>query len=222
MLVVSSSSASQPRCESPFMLKAVSVASISSSTQRHKDSARAISTSPMARAGAWSVIGPSSLLSRGRQRTGLGDDAVWTGDSHSGGVKRATVRAVNRQTCAQRHEEGACHTLIEGGGGVKVTVKYSLRNRVQRWSPGVGQPLEVSMEAIHQQRTGQYSTPTDRKIYLSRVTAYLGVSDATGHLDSPDPLLDKADVNTRLLRDVSQAPTLRCSFCRRCRTRLRS
>jgi hypothetical protein len=92
-------------------------------------------------------------------------------------------------------KKGRVTRSLKAGGGVKVTVKYSLRNRVQRWSPGVGQPLEVSMEAIHQQRTGQYSTTTDRKIYLSRVTAYLGVSDATGQLDSPDPLLDKADVN---------------------------
>ena len=36
--------------------------------------------------------------------------------------------------------------------------------------------------------------PTDQKIYLSRVTAYLDVSDATGHLDSPDPLVDRADI----------------------------
>ena len=91
-------------------------------------------------------------------------------------------------------KKGRVTRSLKAGGGVKVTVKYSLRNRVQRWSPGVGQPLEVSMEAIHQQRIGQYSTPTDRKIYLSRVTADLGVSDATGQLDSPDPLLDKADV----------------------------
>jgi hypothetical protein len=80
-------------------------------------------------------------------------------------------------------------------GALQVTVEYSLENRVQQWSPGVGQPLEVSMEAIHQRGTGRYSTPTGRKIYLSRVTAYLDVADATGHLDSPEPLTDKADVN---------------------------
>ena len=84
-------------------------------------------------------------------------------------------------------------------GAVEVTAEYSLENRVQRWSPGVGQPIEVSMEAIHHQGTGRYSTATDRKIYLSRVTAYLDVSDATGHLDSPDPLIDKADVNPGFL-----------------------
>jgi hypothetical protein len=32
-------------------------------------------------------------------------------------------------------------------GALQVTVKYSLENRVQRWSPGVGQPLDVSRDA---------------------------------------------------------------------------
>jgi hypothetical protein len=34
-----------------------------------------------------------------------------------------------------------------------------------------------------------------QKIYLSRVTADLEVSDVTGHLDSPDALVDKADLS---------------------------
>ena len=84
-------------------------------------------------------------------------------------------------------------------GAVKVTAKYSLRNRVQEWSPGVAQPLTVSMTALAQQGAGQYKVSTNRKIYLSRVTAYLDVSDATGHLDSPDPLVDKADVTPGFL-----------------------
>ena len=79
-------------------------------------------------------------------------------------------------------------------GAVKLTVKYSLRNRVQEWSPGVAQPLTVSLTALAQQGTGQYTVSTNQKIYLSRLTAYLDVSDATGHLDSPDPLIDKADI----------------------------
>jgi hypothetical protein len=83
-------------------------------------------------------------------------------------------------------------------GAVKVTVKYSLQNRVQRWAPGVAQPLKVSMTALQPSTTG-YVAPADRKIYLSRVTAYLDVSDATGHLDSPDPLVDRADVNPGFL-----------------------
>ena len=69
-----------------------------------------------------------------------------------------------------------------------------LRNRVQEWSPGVAQPLTVSLTALAQQGTGQYTVSTNQKIYLSRLTAYLDVSDATGHLDSPDPLIDKADI----------------------------
>ena len=79
-------------------------------------------------------------------------------------------------------------------GAVKLTVKYSLRNRVQEWSPGVAQPLTVSLTALAQPRTGQYRVSTDQKIYLSRVTADLDVADATGHLDSPEPLVDKADI----------------------------
>jgi hypothetical protein len=84
-------------------------------------------------------------------------------------------------------------------GAVKVTIKYSLRNRVQEWSPGVAQPLTVSMTALAQQGTGQYTVSTNQKIYLSRLTAYLDVSDATGHLDSPDPLVDKADITPGFL-----------------------
>ena len=55
------------------------------------------------------------------------------------------------------------------------------------------------MTALQKQSTTGYIAPTNRKIYLSRVTAYLDVSDATGHLDSPDPLVDKADVNPGFL-----------------------
>ena len=75
-------------------------------------------------------------------------------------------------------------------GNVKLTVEYSLRNRVQRWAPGVDQPLTVSMTTDSQSR---------QKIYLSRVTADLEVSDATGHLDSPDALVDKADISPGFL-----------------------
>jgi hypothetical protein len=85
-------------------------------------------------------------------------------------------------------------------GSVKVTVKYSLQNRVQRWSPGVAQPLKVSMTAEGNRSVGQYAEPTNqKKIYLSRVTAYLDISDASGHLDSPDPLVDRADITPGFL-----------------------
>ena len=49
-------------------------------------------------------------------------------------------------------------------GDVKLTVEYSLRNRVQEWPQGVDQPLTVSMTTDSQSR---------QKIYLSRVTADL-------------------------------------------------
>jgi hypothetical protein len=75
-------------------------------------------------------------------------------------------------------------------GDVKLTVEYSLRNRVERWAPGVDQPLTVSMTTDSQSR---------QKIYLSRVTADLEVSDVTGHLDSPDAVVDKADLSPGFL-----------------------
>jgi hypothetical protein len=84
-------------------------------------------------------------------------------------------------------------------GRVKVKVKYSLRNRVQRWSPGVAQPLTVSLTALSSPRMVQGQWVATQKIYLSRVTAYLEISDATGHLDSPNPLVDRADVNPGFL-----------------------
>jgi hypothetical protein len=84
-------------------------------------------------------------------------------------------------------------------GSVRIQVKYSLQNRVQQWAPGVVQPLKVSMTALQKKSTTHYVAPSDRKIYLSRVTAYLDVADATGHLDSPDALVDEADVNPGFL-----------------------
>ena len=80
-------------------------------------------------------------------------------------------------------------------GDVKITVEYLLRNPVERWSPGGAQPLTVRMTTASQ--SGQPAT--DQKIYLSRVTAFLEVSDAAGHLDSPDPLVDKADISPGFL-----------------------
>jgi hypothetical protein len=107
---------------------------------------------------------------------------------------------------AQSPEEPAPSDLEKGranrtlkAGAARVKVKYSLKNRVQRWAPGVAQPLKVSFTALQEQSATQYVASAGRKIYLSRVTASLDVSDATGHLDSPDPLVDKADVNPGFL-----------------------
>ena len=75
-------------------------------------------------------------------------------------------------------------------GDVKLTVEYSLRNRVERWSPSVDQPLTVSMTTVGQSR---------QKIYLSRVTADLEVSDAMGQIDSPDALVDRAEISPGFL-----------------------
>jgi hypothetical protein len=80
-------------------------------------------------------------------------------------------------------------------GNVKVAVEYSLRNRVERWSPGVGQPLTVSMTTVG--HSGQ--SRTAQKIYLSRATADLEVSDTNGQLDSPDSLFDRAEISPGFL-----------------------
>ena len=112
-----------------------------------------------------------------------------------------TAGASSERPSAQSDDEPAHNDLKKGrvtrslkAGTVKVNVKYSLRNPVQEWSPGVAQPLTISMTASAQQGTGQYTASTNQKIYLSRLTAYLDVSDPTGYLDSPDPLIDKADI----------------------------
>jgi hypothetical protein len=82
-------------------------------------------------------------------------------------------------------------------GSVKITVKYSLQNRVQQWSPGVAQPLTVSLTAQHA-RSGAFQAQT-QKIYLARVTGLLEVFDTSGHLDSPNTLADRADVTPGFL-----------------------
>jgi hypothetical protein len=117
-----------------------------------------------------------------------------------------TAVSSNEQPSASATGKPARNELKKGrvtrtlqAGAVRVTVKYSLQNRVQQWTPGVAQPLKVSMTALQKQSATQYVAPSDRKIYLSRVTAYLDVADDTGHLDSPDALVDKADVNPGFL-----------------------
>jgi hypothetical protein len=75
-------------------------------------------------------------------------------------------------------------------GDVTLRVEYSLRNRVERWSPGVDQPLTVSITAVNK---------SDRKVYLSRVTADLELADAIGHYDSPDPLVDGPEISPGIL-----------------------
>jgi hypothetical protein len=75
-------------------------------------------------------------------------------------------------------------------GEVTLSVEYSLRNRVERWSPDVGQPLTVSITAVNK---------SDHKVYLSRATADLDVADAIGHYDSPDPLVDGTGISPGIL-----------------------
>ena len=43
-------------------------------------------------------------------------------------------------------------------GSVRATVRYSLQNRVEKWVPGVAQPLKVSVSA-HQPGSAAHVTP---------------------------------------------------------------
>ncbi len=82
-------------------------------------------------------------------------------------------------------------------GSVVTRVNYSLRNPIEKWSLGVPQPLTVSLTVFG--KRGNKVAQTKRKIYLSRVTVYLDVSDANGHLYSPEPLVDKPDITPGFL-----------------------
>ena len=84
-------------------------------------------------------------------------------------------------------------------GSVKVNVKYSLRNPVERWSPGVDQALTVSLTARSSAVRLQTGVMAKKKIYLSRVTAHLEIYDASGHVGSPEALVDRADVTPGFL-----------------------
>ena len=166
-----SSSSGQPGSESPLMLKAVSVASTRSSSQRHKDSARATSTSPMLGLALAALLMLSAC-------SAFGDEPVSV--THSECARRRQRRFRRMSDRPRRQPNGRSNDLKKGrltrslkAGNVAVTVKYSLRNRVQRWSPGVAQPLTVSVTAIRRQGTSQATgQATDlaqqQKIYLSR------------------------------------------------------
>ena len=149
-----------------------------------------------------SVLGALVVLSACSARPGTEPVSVTT----PYGEVTPTAAPSSERTSASSNGETADNDLKKGrvtrslkAGAVKLTVKYSLRSRVQEWSPGVAQPLTVSMTALAKQGTGQYTVSTNRKIYLSRLTAYIDVSDATGHLDSPDPLVDEADITPGFL-----------------------
>ena len=96
----------------------------------------------------------------------------------------------NRKSSPNDLRTGHLTRTVEAGS-VKLAVEYSLRNRVQQWSPDVAQPLTVSMTTVRRSGQGQ----TNQKIYLSSATADLEVSDVTGHLDSPEPLVDRTGIS---------------------------
>jgi hypothetical protein len=69
-------------------------------------------------------------------------------------------------------------------GSIRITVAYATSQTFDRWKPGVPEPLNITM-------TGRGSG--GQKIYLSRLTIYMDISDDTGPLGGPDPIIDSAD-----------------------------
>jgi hypothetical protein len=69
-------------------------------------------------------------------------------------------------------------------GSIRITVAYTTSQTFDRWKTGVPEPLSITMTA--RGSGGQ-------KIYLSRVTIYMDISDDTGPLGGPDPIIDSAD-----------------------------
>ena len=116
------------------------------------------------------------------------------GDSHRGAVERATLRADNRQP-AHNDLKKARVTRSLKAGAVKlnrqVLITKPCPRVVSRRRPT---PDDLDRRPQPNKAPGQYTASTNQKIYLSRLTAYLDVSDPTGYLDSPDPLIDKADI----------------------------
>jgi hypothetical protein len=90
----------------------------------------------------------------------------------------------------------ATHSLK--AGSVSVKVQYSLRNSVQNWSLGIVQSMTVSLTA-RRSKGVQAGRVTKQKIYLFRVSALTQVSDAAGHLGSPNTIVDRADVTPGFL-----------------------
>jgi hypothetical protein len=69
-------------------------------------------------------------------------------------------------------------------GSIRITVTYTTSETFDRWRPGVPEPLNITMTA--RGAGGQ-------KVYLSRLTIYMDISDDTGPLGGPEPIVDSAD-----------------------------
>ena len=72
--------------------------------------------------------------------------------------------------------------------GITARVTYSTPLKVADWTPEVPKPVNVSLTAVRGSKKGQ-------KIYLTRVRANVGVSDGSGSLEGPAPLMDEATIN---------------------------
>jgi hypothetical protein len=191
-----SSSGSQPGYQSPPMLKAALVGSthrVIDTRTLHVQYRRArwlaLVLGVLLALPACSAVGGNEPISVTTPNAEVTPTAVAS-------KERPSVASTNKPLRNDLKKRRLTRTVK--AGAVRATVRYSLQNRVERWVPGIGQPLTLSM-TVRQPRTTGYVVPADRKIYLSRVTAYLDVSDTTGHLDSPDPLVDRAELSPGFL-----------------------
>lgn len=76
--------------------------------------------------------------------------------------------------------------------GLTISVDYTTPLSISRWTPGAAKPLNVSLTAYTDGKRAQ-------KIYLTRVRANIGVSDGSGPLNAPDPLVDEANITPGFL-----------------------
>jgi hypothetical protein len=72
--------------------------------------------------------------------------------------------------------------------GLTVSTTYQTPLAINKWTPDVTKPLNVTLTAYADKAKAQ-------KIYLTRVRANISVSDNSGRLDSPDALVDTANIS---------------------------
>lgn len=73
-------------------------------------------------------------------------------------------------------------------GPVSIRVTYGTRLSVDRWKATGSKPLDVSL-------TASDGSSRSRKVYLSRLTMTMSVSDESGELPAPSPQVDAANIS---------------------------
>jgi hypothetical protein len=101
-------------------------------------------------------------------------------------TKATSKPPVNRATIRNDLKTGALKRTFNVAG-LTVSVDYGTSLKVDRWTPEAAKPLNVSVTAFTNGKRAQ-------KIYLTRVRANIGVSDGSGPLDAPSPLVDEANI----------------------------